>query len=126
MANFADRSTVEVKATTWTDEQIQCRLGNHSWWRKGRTTVSKFLRAGGMRIEQRCAAGCGVRRHADMNAQGVILTAWSLDYSRAEGYLMVDDEGKGLGRIRREDKDVLVKVWLTGVPIVEVDDREDD
>lgn len=126
MTNYADRSTVEAKAGEWTEAQIQCRLGNHSWWRKGRTTVSHYTRSGGMVIEQRCAAGCGVRRRAEMNQQAVILTAWSLDYSNAKGYLMQDDQHKGLGRIRREDKDVLVRVWMQGITVVEVDEDADD
>jgi hypothetical protein len=55
-----------------------------------------------MTIEQKCGRRCGVKRHADMNSSGYLTTGWSMDYREAKNYLMVDENGRSLGRIDAE------------------------
>jgi hypothetical protein len=96
MTSYADSHTVADKAAGWTDGQVDCRLWRHDWTR-ALTLASRG--PGYIRVTQRCARDCGVKRTCTLNEQGYLVEGWQINYHDAKGYLMQDDDGKSLGRI---------------------------
>jgi len=123
VTNWADVQTVADKAAGWTDDQLACRLSRHAWpsLRHRLTLVSHG--PGYYEVAQRCIRRCGVGRRTTLNEQGYQTEPWSMDYSKAEGYLMTDDKGRSLGRIGSAGR---AGLWLAAIQtanVVEVPDE---
>lgn len=112
MTNWADPNTVADKAAGWTGAQISCRLNRHAWPAISHRLTLVSHGTGYYEVAQRCIRQCGVGRKTLLNERGYQLEPWAMDYSNAEGYLMVDDKGKSLGRVNVDGR---AGLWLTAI-----------
>jgi len=114
MTNWADARVVEAAAAEWTNAQVACRANGHAWRPQ---TVTHY--PGVYVIRQRCSRNCGCYREAEMNEQGYLTAKWKMIYPKTTNYLLVDENGKSIGRVDQEGRARIRLASIRNVTIVE-------